>query len=193
MAKIEPVDAQRLAYLENGGSYLFALVDESVREGEEYGFSLRYDKLRLTAGGKELLQPVLDEVSFLGRFRKTEQKENGERVLRFYYCIGDYVLEAASEHGYKINAIDGDACYKNSYRYAVNRASIRLVPEDEPGLDGRVLEILDYGCARFARAEADGQQFQLRVEPDFSAERLRLAFDGNAVSVYSTAIDMKIC
>ena len=193
VAKIEQIDAKRLAYLENGDSYLFALVDESVNEGGEYGFSLQYDKLRLTADNEELLQPVPDEVSFLGRFSKTEQKENGERVLRFYYRIGDYALEAASEQGYKINAIDGDACYKNSYRYTVDRAHIRLVPEDEPGLDSRVCEILDYGCVRFARAEADGQQFLLRVEPNFAAERLRLAFDSDAVSVYSTAIDMKIC
>lgn len=193
VAKIEQVDAQRLACLENGDRYLFALVDESLREGDAYGFALQNDKLRLSVGDGELLQPVLDEVSFLGRFAKTEQKENGERVLRFFYRIGDYALEAASEHGYKINAIDGDACYKNRYRYAVDRARIRLVPENEPGLYVRVCEILDYGTVRFARVEADGQEFLLRVEPDFKAERLRIAFDSEAVSVYSTAIDMKIC
>ncbi len=192
VARIEKVDDKRLAYLELGDSYLFALVDESVREGEEYSFSLLNEKLGLHAGGKELLKAVEDEVSLTGRFSKKEVKENGERVLHFFYDIGGYTLEAEPEHGYKINSIDGDSCYKNTYRYVLDRSRIRLVGS-QPGLDAAVKELLDYGSVRFARVEADGQSLLIRVEPAFAGKQVRLAFDSKDVSVYSTAIDMKIC
>ncbi len=193
VARIEKADGKRLAYLANGDSYLFALVGDDVNEGDEYGFSIPNEKINLTAGGSELLKAVDPEVSLTGQFTKNEVKENGDRVLHFFYNIGGYSLETSPEQGYKINSIDGDACYKNTYRFTVDRERIRLVDKSEPGLDVRVREVLDYGNVRFASVEADGQVFLIRVEPDFSAETARVAFDSSDVSVYSTAIDMKLC
>ena len=193
VARIEKVDDRRLAYLANGDSYLFALVGEDVREGDEYGFSLLNEKVNVTVDGTEVLKAVEDEVSLTGRFSKTEVKESGERVLHFFYNIGGYTVEAAPEHGYKINSIDGDSCYKNTYRYVVDRKCIRTVEKSEAGLDGHVRELLDYGNIRFARLESDGQQFLIQVAPNFRADEARVAFDSKDISVYSTAIDMKIC
>ena len=193
VARIEKVDDKRLAYLENGDSYLFALVDEQVREGDDYSFSILNEKVNLTVNGAEALKALEDEVSLTGGFSKTEVKENGERVLHFFYNICGYTVEAEPEHGYKINSIDGDNCYKNTYRYAVDRDRIRIVGKTEEGLDGRVKELLDYGNIRFAKLEADGQEFLIRVAPDFKADQVRVAFDSKDISVYSTSIDMKIC
>ncbi|MBO4872529.1 MAG: sn-glycerol-3-phosphate ABC transporter ATP-binding protein UgpC [Lachnospiraceae bacterium] len=194
VSRIEKADDKNLAYLACGDSYLFALVDDSVREGDLYNFSLLYDKLTVFAGGKEILTPVPDEVELLGRFSKTEVKENGDRVLHFFYNIGDYSLEADPQQGYKINAIDGDSCYKNTYKYSVSRDAIRLAGEEEgAGLKANVKELLDYGNVRFARVEADGQEFLIRIAPDFNADKVRVAFDSKDVSVYSTRIDMKLC
>jgi ABC-type sugar transport system ATPase subunit len=193
VARIEKVDDKRLAYLENGDSYLFALVDEQVREGDDYSFSILNEKVNLTVNGAEALKALEDEVSLTGGFSKTEVKENGERVLHFFYNICGYTVEAEPEQGYKINSIDGDNCYKNTYRYAVDRDRIRIVGKTEEGLDGRVKELLDYGNIRFAKLEADGQEFLIRVAPDFKADQVRVAFDSKDISVYSTSIDMKIC
>ena len=193
VARIEKIDDKRLAFLRNGESYLFALVGDEVKEGEEYGFSLLNEKLNVLVDGAEVLRAVDDEVSMLGRFSKKEIKENGDRVLHFFYDIGDYSLEAPAEQGYKINSIDGDACYKNSYRYALDRRAIRLVDKAEAGLDARVQQLLDYGNIRFAEVEADAQRFLICVDPDFDAKEVKLAFDSKDVSVYSTSIDMKIC
>ena len=124
VARIEKVDSDRLAYLENGDSYLFALVGDSVREGDTYRFSFENEKLNLNAEGRDVLKAVDDEVSLNGTFFKSELKENGDRVLHFFYRIGDYTLETSPEQGYKINSIDGDNCYKYTYRYAVS-TSIR--------------------------------------------------------------------
>ncbi len=191
--KIEKVDDQRLAYLENGDSYLFALVGEDVNAGDSYGFSLLNEKISVRAGGEELLKAVEDEVALTGTFSKTEVKENGDRVLHFFYNIGDYTVETAPEHGYKINSIDGDDCYKNTYRYQISRDKVRLAAEAEAGLSGTVTEYLDYGNIRFAKVTAAGQDFLIQVEPGFKADKVRLAFDSQDISVYSTRIDMKIC
>ncbi|MBQ5959312.1 MAG: sn-glycerol-3-phosphate ABC transporter ATP-binding protein UgpC [Firmicutes bacterium] len=191
--KIEKVDDQRLAYLENGDSYLFALVGEDVKEGGSYGFSLLNEKISVRANGEELLKAVEDEVALTGTFSKTEVKEKGDRVLHFFYNIGDYTVETAPEHGYKINSIDGDDCYKNTYRYQISRGKVRLVSEAEAGLTGTVTDYLDYGNIRFAKVTAAGQEFLIRVEPGFKADKVRLAFDSQDISVYSTRIDMKIC
>ncbi len=193
VTRIEKTDDKRLAYLKHGDGYIFALVGDEVNEGDNYGFSLLNEKINVLVDGAEVLTSVDDEVSMTGRFSKTDSRENGERVLRFFYNIGGYTLEALPEQGYKINSIDGDSCYKNTYRYVLDRNCIRLVDGGAAGLDARVLKLLDYGNIRFAEVEADGQRFLIRVDPDFAAEQVRLAFDSKDISVYSTKIDMKIC
>ncbi len=193
VARIEKVDDKHLAYLEYGDSYIFALVDDEVKEGDEYNFSLLNDKVNVIAKGEEVLKAIGDEESLIGKFSKTEKKEGGDRVLHFFYNIGNYTLEAAPEQGYKINSIDGDSCYKKTYRYAVNRDLIRFVPETEDGLDAKVIELLDYGNVRFAKVEADGQEFLVKVDPEFAEDKVRVAFDSKDVSVYSTSIELKLC
>ena len=193
VARIEKADDKRLAYLVNGDSYLFALVGEDVAEGDEYHFALQNEKINVVAGGEEVLKAVADEESLEGRFTKTEVKENGDRVLHFFYKIGDYTLEAAPEQGYKINSVDGDACYKKTYRYSVNNDNIRIVDKAEKGLSAKVVELLDYSNICFAKLEADGQNFLIKVEPGFDEKEVKVAFDSADVSVYSTTIDMKIC
>ncbi len=193
IAKIEEVDDKRLAYLENGDSYLFALVGEDARSGQDYRFGLLYDKLGVIADGKTVLEPLGDSESLTGTFTRTEKKENGERVQHFFYCIGDYAVEAIPEQGYKINSIDGDACYKKTYRYSVPRDRIRLADDSENALSGTVTALIDYGSARFAKVEAAGQTVTINASADVKEGPVRLAFDSADVSVYSTTIDMKIC
>ncbi|MBP5224868.1 MAG: TOBE domain-containing protein, partial [Lachnospiraceae bacterium] len=193
VARIEKADDKRLAYLANGDSYIFALVGEDVQEGDAYRFSFLNEKVNVSVNGAEVLKAVGDEESLNGSFSKTEVKENGDRVLHFFYNIGGYTLEAAPEQGYKINSIDGDSCYKNTYRYAVDRGNIRTAEANEPGLDCTVKELLDYGNIRFAKVEADGQEILIKVGPAFAGNKVRVAFDSKDVSVYSTAIDMKLC
>ena len=191
--RIEKVDNERLAYLENGDTYLFAIVDDSVREGDAYKFAIENEKVNINVNGEEVLKAVEDEVSLLGTFAKKELKEKHERVLHFFYHIGNYILETSPEQGYKINSIDGDSCYKNTYRYAVDRNAVRIAEEGEAGLDCRVVEYCDYGNIRFAKVEGAGQEFLIKVDSDFEAENVRVAMDSKDVSVYSTSIDMKIC
>ena len=193
VARIEHVDGQNLAYLSNGDSYLFALVDETVTEGQTYGFSLLNEQLNLSAYGEQVLAAVPEEESFLGTFSKEERHENGGRVYHFFYNIGNYSLEAEQEKGFKINAIDGDNCYKNTYRYSVNRNAIELTDGSEPCITAPVLELLDYGNVCFAKVDAAGQNVLVKVTSEFADPEVRIALKSEDVSVYSTRIDMKIC
>ena len=194
VARIEKTEGQNLAYLEIGDRYLFATVDDDVAEGDTYGFSLLYDKIGVKNEEKDLLVPVEDAVSLEGHFSKKEVREEKERVIHFYYNIGDYSVEAAKEHGYKINSIDGDHCYSYTYRYAVPRDKIALVSKEENGLDAQILQKLDYKNVCFAKAKtADGQEFLIKVDKDFEKSSVRVAFDSADISVYSTRIDMMLC
>ena len=191
VAKVEKVDKQNLAYLDNGDSYLFALVSDDVKKGDDYSFALANEKLDLYKGEELLLKAVGDQESLLGTFSKTEVKENNDRVLHFFYDISDYHLEAAAENGYKINSIDGDNCYKNTYRYGIDRDKIRIV--DEGGLKCDVVDCLDYGNARFAKVRHGDNELLINVDKDFNASTVNIGFDSSDVSVYSTLIDMMLC
>ncbi|MBQ7700395.1 MAG: sn-glycerol-3-phosphate ABC transporter ATP-binding protein UgpC [Clostridia bacterium] len=194
VARIEKTDGKNLAYLQDGENYLFAIADDDVSEGDDYGFSLLYDKITVKAGGETIVEPIGDEVSLEGRFSKKEARENGERVLHFYYDIGKYSIEAEKENGYKINSIDKDHCYVYTYRYAVDRDKIRTVSAGEDGLDVTVIERLDYKNVCFAKVRTeDGQEFLIKTDKNSTDSILRIAFDGADVSVYSTRIDMKLC
>ena len=194
VAKVEDADGRKLAHLECGDRYLFAVVADGVEPGSDYSFSLECEKIGVSSEGKTLLEPVADEESLTGGFSKKEIRENGERVLHFFYDIGDYSVETAAEQGYKINSIDGDACYSNVYRYVVKRDALREAEEGEPGLTVTVEETLDYGNVRFARVRtSDGQKILINAGADFDKQSLKLAFDSRDVTVRSTRIDMIIC
>ena len=194
IAKIEDTERGRLAFLEYDDRYLFALVGDDAAEGGEYGFSLLWEKIGAKAGDATLLEPVPDEESFTGGFSKKEVKENGNRVLHFFYDIAGYSLETAPEQGYRINSIDGDGCYTNVYRYVVRRDAVREADSSENGLDATVTQTLDYGSAFFAKAKtADGQEFLVNVGPGFDRQTLKIAFDSRDVTVRSTRIDMIVC
>ena len=153
-----------------------------------------YDKIGVKAGETELLKPCGDEESFEGRFTKKEVKENKERVIHFFFNIGDYEIEAEEERGYKINSIDGNNCYNYTYRYVVHKDNIRIVSSEENGLDATVTETLDYGNVCYAKAvTADGQSFLVKVDRGFAEDKIRIAFNSSDVSVYSTRIDMILC
>lgn len=193
VARIEKLDEGRLAYLKNGESYVFALVGDEVREGDDYAFSLENEKLDVSVCGREALKAVDDSISLNGTFSKKEIKQDRQRVLHFYYDIAGCSIETAPENGYKINSIDGDHCYKSTYRYEIDRNSVRMAGEGENGLDCRVKECVDYGNIRFAKVEAAGQQFMIKVEPSFDKQSVKVKLDPNDIAVYSTRTDMKIC
>lgn len=73
--KVEKVDDKNLAHLKCGDSCIFALVDDDVKEGNEYKFDLLYDKLKISINGETVLSPINNSVEFVGKFSKKEIRE----------------------------------------------------------------------------------------------------------------------
>ena len=195
VAKIEKNDESTLAYLENGDSYLFAIVDDDVKVGDDYNFSLCNEKLTLLIDGQEVLKAIDDNVELLGTFTKTEVKENRERVYHFFYNMPTgYVIETPLEKGYKINSIDGNDCYSNTYKYSINRNDVKVVEDSENGVLCTVIEVLKYGNSTYARVKAEENEFLINVSEDFDKSSIKIQVENSDnVAVYSTKIDMKIC
>lgn len=189
--EIEKVEGKNLAYLEYGDRYLFALVDDQVKAGDMYHFSLRNDKVELLADGTSILSPVGDKESLLGGFSKTEVRENHERNLHFSYNIADVAVPAPQDNGFKINAVEGNDCYKKQYRYVFSRESVHLV--DEGGTKATVDQIIDYGNQKYAVLSLGGQQLLVYVDKNFAAQEVEIFIDGKDMEVWQNEIDMRIC
>ena len=190
VSKIEKVDDKYLAYLDNDGSYLFAIVDDSVKENDIYNFAIANDKISIYQNDEELLKAVDCEETMYGTFFKKESKKDKENIIEFFYNIDDCAIKAVNEKGYKINSIDGDNAYKNTYKYTIDRKNIHL---SDDGIKGEVIDILDYGNVCFARIKTKDNELLINVDKGFDQEQVNLMFDSNDLGVYSTDVDMKIC
>ena len=187
---IEEVEGQRLAFLEFGDRYLFALVDESVKEGAMYSFSLLNDKVLLKDAEGVVLEPIGEKESLLGTFTKIETKEGKERTFDFHYLIEGYNILAPRGNGFKMNAVEGNTCYKKVYKYVFLRNKVVL---GEEGLEAKVEKILDYGNIRYALLDVNGQKLLVVVDDKFAAEVVHIQLNGEDIEVWQREVDMLIC
>ena len=147
------------------------------------------DKIHVVAGEKEI-QPLGEKESLVGTFMKYETRENKSRVLHFQYNIDGVMIEAPVGNGYKINAVEGNECYRRKYRYTFNRKAVEL---GEEGILGKVTRILDYGNAKYAKLDVNGQELLIEVDKDFAAEEVHFLINGENIEVWQIEIDMLIC
>ena len=188
--EVEEVEGQHLAYLEYDNRYLFALVDESVKAGAQYSFSLLNDKILVKDGDEVVHEPIGDKEFLLGTFTKENVKVNKERTLDFHYVIEGYNILAPRANGFKINAVEGNKCYKKVYKYVFLRDKVMLAEE---GLEAQVKTIYEYGNARYAVLDINGQQLLINVGPEFKEEKVHIQLNGEDIEVWQREIDMMIC
>ena len=188
--EVEEVEDQHLAYLEYGDHYLFALVDENVKAGQKYAFSLLNEKLHILVGGKEVLKPLSDKEALVGTFSKTDVKEGKQRVLHFQYNINGVKVEAPVNNGYKINAVEGNECYRRKYRYVFDRNHIQLADQ---GIEANVKEVLDYGNQKYAVLDVGGQEILMVAPEGFDQSVVHFTLKGEDIEVWQIEIDMLLC
>ena len=186
--KVEELeDGRRLAWLEAGDRFLFALVDDKVKAGSKYAFSLRNDYLRLIVDGKSVHEPFGQTEALVGSF---EKKEVARNQYEFYYNIEGVQVLAPNEAGYKINAVEGNKCYQKQYRYVFNRKAVKL---GEGPLTGNVIQILDYKNQKYAVLKVGLQTVTVEVDPKFAGTQVQLAVDGKDFEVWQQEINFRIC
>ena len=319
--KIERIDHQNLAFLVMENRYLFALVSDSVKEGDTYSFDILYDKVRVLVDGKVILEPIGVDESLEGQFAKEEKREkilpltaeelaeiddqitlvnqkiaakkamiekgqkavelrhqlmidikqlenkivvlekelnkalkshddnsasileeqinvlrdeinrkrtksetDGEdrltikgmiqdlrllnanikdlefrkkpvkgmrRTYHFFAEINGTRIGIPVENGYKMNSVDGNNCYKKTYKYVIPRDKIVLA--EKGGLLASVEKVLNYGNACYALLNIGEQKLLINVEKKFDKHEVHLLFDGENISIRSLDVDMKIC
>ncbi len=187
VAKVEKVDGKNLAWLENGDKFLFALVDDGVKAGASLPFSLKYDKLRIKVKGEVVLEPVGETESLIGSFKKVDVARN---EVSFLYNIEGVDLHAPVEAGYKINAVEGNKCYKKNYRYVFDRKKVML---GEAGLSGVVEKVFDYGNQKYALLSVGAQKLLVEVDKDFNTGHVDFALNGDDFEVWQQEINFRIC
>ncbi len=191
VGKVEKIDDRHLAYLKVNDRYLFAFVDENVKEGSKYDFDLLNDKLVIKENNEVVLKAISNKEQLIGRFEKFDNRKT--KNLEFFYNINGVKVAAPQVNGYKINAVEGNSCYRKNYSYVFDRSAIQLVDNPENAIHAQVVGVLDYGNVNYARLDADGQQILVEVEKDFDKKEVNFLVSGEAIEIFSLDIDMRIC
>ena len=189
--KVEKIGDKCLAYLKVKDRYLFAFVDKGVKEGAKYDFDLLNEKIDIREGSETILKVISNKEQLIGKFEKFDNRKT--KNLEFFYNINGVKVAAPQVNGYKINAVEGNNCYRKNYCYAFDRSAIQLVEEGENAIKANVLEVLDYGNINFARLDVDGQQVLVEVEKGFDKQEVNFLVSGEAIEIFSLDIDMRIC
>lgn len=192
VAKVEELDGKRLAHLTFEDRYIFALVDESVKEGSTYKFDVQFDKCKIFAGEQLVLEPLSENESLLGKFVK---KDISRTEVEFYYVIAGEQIHDSLGNGFKINSVDGNECYKKTYKYVFNRNSIK-VALDGQGIKGEVLELFDYGHVKYAKLRVEEQELLVIVPNDIEpqvGQNVFLTINGEDIEVWEPVNDFRIC
>lgn len=190
--KIDKIGDKNLAYLQIENRALFALVDDKVKVGDNYSFSLLYDKIKLVNEFNEtILEPIGEEEHLDGTFGKYELKEGKNRVINFLYNIDGFKIEAPQINGFKMNQVEGNSCYKKQYRYVFKRDNLILT--DGEGIQGNILSRLDYGNRVYALVDVNGQNILVNIDRDYSLDTVSFLLSGDDIAIYQKEIDMRIC
>lgn len=123
-------------------------------------------------------------------FRKKPVK-GMRRTYHFFAEINGTRIGIPVENGYKMNSIDGNNCYKKTYKYVIPRDKIVLA--EKGGLLASVEKVLNYGNACYALLNIGEQKLLINVEKKFDKHEVHLLFDGENISIWSLDVDMKIC
>lgn len=186
--KVEEVaGGKKLAWLVNGDRYLFALVDDKVKAGTKYNFSLRNDHLRLIIDGKSVHEPFGQTEALVGNFIK---KDVGRNAVEFYYGVEGVEVPAPLEAGYKINAVEGNKCYTKKYRYVFDRKAVKV---GEGEFQANVIKFLDYGNQKYAYVSVGAQNMTIEVPAKFQEGSFKFKVEGQDFEVWQQEINFRIC
>ena len=161
----------------------------SMPEEEKARLEARREEINATLAKKEGDKKALKEE--LSNIKFQLKVGNGlQRVYHFFANINGERIELPVNNGYKMNSVEGNDCYKKSYKYVINRQDIAL---SEQGLEANVKAYYDYGNAYYAKVAVGEQEILVNVEPGFNKEKVCLELPGDKLSIWSIDIDMKIC
>ena len=192
VAKVEEIEGKHLAHLAFEDHFIFALVDENVKEGQTYSFDLLFDKLDVFDGENKVMEALPEQESLLGTFIK---KDLSRTEVEFYYVINGESISDTKGNGFKINSVDGNDCYKKTYKYVFDREKASIVLSDG-GISGKVDGILDFGHIKYAKVKVGEESVLLIVPSNMELEigqTVYISLNGEDVEVWDVKNDFRIC
>ena len=155
---IETIDGKTLYFLKVGDLTLFSLEEGSARFaiGNEVKFDIDFTQMAIEALGVEPLNlcNTLDGIF-------TKEKDASRKFYHFYMNIGEAKLVPTESICEKVFACKGNKIFHTPLEYIVEAKDLTVVPAAEGAqnaLTGEVLEVLDYGRAKYAVIDVYGQK-----------------------------------
>ena len=168
----EEINGQVLVSLDIGGRRLFALTDKSVENGK-------------TTINENVVSPMPMLNTMNGTFAMVK---NG-KVRSYYAVIGGKQLAVPEQIYLKMfAALSGRKVYNTSFDYEWSPYDIAI---SNDGIEGEVVEVLDYGTEQFAKVNAAGSTLYIKTDKPVSG-KVHISPDVSAVGVVEKTRGIKI-
>ena len=171
----EEISGQYLVSLDVGGRRLFALSDKMFPAGSTT-LSIDLKQVAINKKGEQIVSPM----PLVNRLNGTFAMVKNRKERSYYAVIGGKQL-AVPEHVYlkMFAALSGRKVYNTSFDYEWSPYDI-VISND--GIEGEVVEMLNYGGEQFAKVNAAGATLYIKTDVIVSG-KVHIAPNMAAVSV----------
>ena len=180
----EEINNQVLVSLDVGGKRLFALTDRPVENGK-IAIKVDLKSVALYKDGVQVVAPMPMVNTMNGTFAMVK---NGKE--RSYYAVigGKQLTVPELVYLKMFAALSGRKVYNTSFDYEWSPYDLAI---SDDGIDGEVIEMLDYGTEQFAKVNAAGSTLYIKTDKPVSG-KVYISPDMSAVGVVEKTRGIKI-
>lgn len=180
----EEINGQVLVSLDIGGRRLFALTDKPVENGKT---TIKVDlkSIAMYKDGAQVVTPMPMVNTLNGTFAMVKNKKQRS----YYAVIGGKQLAVPEQIYLKMfAALSGRKVYNTSFDYEWSPYDIAI---SNDGIEGEVVEMLDYDAEQFAKVNAAGSTLYIKTDKPVSG-KVHISPDVSAVGVVEKTRGIKI-
>lgn len=159
----EEINGQVLVSLDIGGRRLFALTDKPVENGKT---TIKVDlkSIAMYKDGAQVVTPMPMVNTLNGTFAMVKNKKQRS----YYAVIGGKQLAVPEQIYLKMfAALSGRKVYNTSFDYEWSPYDIAI---SNDGIEGEVVEMLDYDAEQFAKVNAAGSTLYIKTDKPVSGK-----------------------
>lgn len=180
----EEINGQVLVSLDMGGRRLFALTDKPVENGKT---TIKFD-LKSIAVYKDSTQ-VVTPMPMVNTLNGTFAMVKNKKERSYYAIIGGKQLAVPEQVYLKMfAALSGRKVYNTSFDYEWSPYDIAI---SNDGIEGEVVEMLDYDAEQFAKVNAAGSTLYIKTDKPVSG-KVHISPDMSVVRVVEKTRGIKI-
>ena len=188
---IETIEGKTLYFLKVGSLTLFSLEQGEARfaVGDDVQFDIDFTKMAIESLG---VTPLSFINTLDGIFTKV--KDESRKFYHFYMNVGEAKLVPTDSICEKVFACKGNKIFHTPLEYIVEAKYLTVAPHTEGAenvLVGKVLEILDYGRAKYAVIDVYGQKLIAAYNGNVG-ETVDVTVPVEAVTIKDKSIDIII-